>query len=305
MNTLTRAQFKALAYLAQAKSENTVATVADSIGMSLADTDALLGELRELGYIADLFAVTEAGHEALEPYRARRVIFLAAGLGSRLRPATLNVPKPLVRVHGKPIICSAIEAALSKGIEEIYIVRGYLGGAFDQLKQMYPQIHLIDNTVYTQTNNVSSAMQVRHLFQHAYVMEADLLINNPDVFRKYNYTSNCVGVPVKKTTDWCVISENGVAKRLVQGGENCHHLYSIYYWNEEDGAKLPADLEDMFSTPEGKQNFWDIAPMNIYNSHYHIEISECTFEDITEIDTYHELSLIDPDYAITPQGMVH
>ncbi|MBQ7088186.1 MAG: NTP transferase domain-containing protein, partial [Clostridia bacterium] len=199
MNTLTRAQFKALSYLAQATSENTVATVADSIGMSLADTDALLKELTALGYIADLFAVTEAGHEALEPYRARRVIFLAAGLGSRLRPATLNVPKPLVRVHGKPIICSAIEAALAKGIEEIYIVRGYLGGAFDQLKQMYPQIHLIDNPVYTQTNNVSSAMQVRHLFQHAYVMEADLLINNPDVFRKYNYTSNCVGVPVKKT----------------------------------------------------------------------------------------------------------
>jgi CTP:phosphocholine cytidylyltransferase-like protein len=114
-----------------------------------------------------------------------------------------------------------------------------------------------------------------------------------------------VGVPVKKTTDWCVISENGLAKRLVQGGENCHHLYSIYYWNEEDGAKLPADLEDMYSTPEGKQNFWDIAPMNIYNSHYHIEIFEVSFEDITEIDTYHELSLIDPDYAITPQGIVH
>ena len=76
--------------------------------------------------------------------------------------------------------------------------------------------------------------------------------------------------------------------------------YGIY-----DNVITSADLEDMFSTPEGKQNFWDIAPMNIYNSHYHIEISECTFEDITEIDTYHELSLIDPDYAITPQGIVH
>ena len=75
--------------------------------------------------------------------------------------------------------------------------------------------------------------------------------------------------------------------------------YGIY-----DNVITSADLEDMFSTPEGKQSFWDIAPMNIYNSHYHIEIFECTFEDITEIDTYHELSLIDPDYAITPQGIV-
>ena len=53
MNTLTRAQFKALSYLAQATSENTVATVADSIGMTLIDTDALLKELTALGYIAD------------------------------------------------------------------------------------------------------------------------------------------------------------------------------------------------------------------------------------------------------------
>ena len=46
MNTLTRAQFNALSFLAQATSENTVATVADSIGISIADTDALLRELR-------------------------------------------------------------------------------------------------------------------------------------------------------------------------------------------------------------------------------------------------------------------
>ena len=36
MNSLTREQFKALAYLAEAKSENTVATIADSIGLSIA-----------------------------------------------------------------------------------------------------------------------------------------------------------------------------------------------------------------------------------------------------------------------------
>ena len=65
MNSLTREQFKALAHLAEATSENTVATVADSIGMSIADTDALLRELTDLGYIADLFAVTEAGYEVV------------------------------------------------------------------------------------------------------------------------------------------------------------------------------------------------------------------------------------------------
>ena len=40
----------------------------------------------------------------LEPYRAKRAIFIAAGFGSRLVPITINTPKPLVRVNGKRIM---------------------------------------------------------------------------------------------------------------------------------------------------------------------------------------------------------
>lgn len=257
---------------------------------------AVAKELVAAGLLTEDLKLTEAGWAALEPYAAKRVIFLAAGLGSRLRPATINVPKPLVRVHGKPIICSAIEAAIGNGIEEIYIVRGYLGECFEWIKNKYPQVRLIDNPLYMESNNVSSAMQVRHLMQNAYVMEADLLINNPAMLSKYHYTSNCLGVPVEKTDDWCVISENGVAKQLVKGGEKCHHLFSIYYWTKEDGAKLPAQLEEMFNSPGGKDLFWDIAPMNRYNDQHHIEIRECCFADISEIDTYQELQQLDSDY---------
>lgn len=295
---LSRSQFDILVYLTDAKQGACVKAAANAAKLSETQAEAIINDLVAEQLLTADRQVTESGYAALSPYKAKRVIFLAAGLGSRLRPATLNVPKPLVRVHGKSIICSAIDAALAADIEEIYIVRGYLGEAFDQLLNKYPQIHLIDNPLYTQTNNISSAMCVRHLMQNAYVMEADLLINNPAIFRTYNYTSNCLGVPVEKTSDWCVISENGAAKQLVQGGENCHHLFSIYYWTEEDGAKLPDQLAELFDAPGGKNCFWDMAPMNVYNHSYHIEVVECTFDDITEIDTYQELSQIDTDYAI-------
>ncbi len=291
---ISRLQFDALVALTESKQ----ADLAAALAVSKEEVELLVKELTGQGLIDETLQVTAAGLESLEPYRAKRVIFLAAGLGSRLRPATLNVPKPLVRVHGKPIICSAIDAALSAGIEEIYIVKGYLGECFDQLLHKYPQLHLIDNPNYQGANNISSAMQVRHLMQNAYVMEADLLINNPAIFRKYNYTSNCLGVPVEKTEDWCVISENGVAKQLVKGGENCHHLFSIYYWTLEDGAKLPAHLDEMYHSPGGKDLFWDIAPMNRYNSQYRIEVRQCCFADISEIDTYRELQQLDGDYMM-------
>ena len=291
---ISRLQFDVLVHLLDSDKDNLPAFLGVSCEEAAQFTDEMIG----LGLLDQNLDITEAGMESLAPYRTKRVIFLAAGLGSRLRPATINVPKPLVRVHGTPIICSAIDAALAAGIEEIYIVRGYLGECFDQLLRKYPQLRLIDNPDYPNSNNVSSAMKVRHLMQNAYVMEADLLINNPAIFSKYHYTSNCLGVPVEKTDDWCVISENGVAKQLVKGGEHCHHLFSIYYWTAEDGAKLPEQLEEMYNSEGGRNLFWDIAPMNRYNSQHHIEVRECSFADISEIDTYQELQQLDDEYQI-------
>ena len=60
-------------------------------------------ELVEIGYVVG-GSITNDGVNALEPYRAKRAIFIAAGFGTRLVPITFNTPKPLVRVHGVRII---------------------------------------------------------------------------------------------------------------------------------------------------------------------------------------------------------
>ena len=54
--------------------------------------------LEALGY-AQNGILTPQGLAALEPYRVRRAVFIAAGFGSRMAPVTLRTPKPLVRVH--------------------------------------------------------------------------------------------------------------------------------------------------------------------------------------------------------------
>ena len=59
---------------------------------------------------------------------------------------TLNTPKPLVRVHGRRIIDSLLDACLAAGIKEIYLVRGYLAEQFDQLLYQYPMIRFLENT---------------------------------------------------------------------------------------------------------------------------------------------------------------
>lgn len=55
----------------------------------------------------------------------KRGVILAAGLGSRMRPLTLGMPKTLLSFRGKPLILYPVEALASCGIEEIAVVVGY------------------------------------------------------------------------------------------------------------------------------------------------------------------------------------
>lgn len=88
----------------------------------------------------------------------------------------INTPKPLIRVKGKRIIDSLLDAVIAAGIEEIYIVRGYLSEQFDQLLYKYPMIKYIENPAYNEANNISSIVCANYLLRNAYVLEAGTAI---------------------------------------------------------------------------------------------------------------------------------
>lgn len=254
-------------------------------------------QLELMGY-ANGEKITEKGLEVLAQYRVKRAVFVAAGFGTRLVPITLNTPKPLIRVKGKRIIDSLLDAVIAAGIEEIYIVRGYLSEQFDQLLYKYPMIKFIENPAYNEANNISSIVCANYLLRNAYVLEADLLLYNKTLIAKYQYTSNYLGVPVEVTDDWCFFCEGNTIKSVGIGGRNCYQMVGISYWTERDGGNLSEHVKEVYQSPGGKERYWDQVPLQYYANAYNVTVRECSFEDVTEIDTFKELKKLDCTYDV-------
>ena len=299
MTELTRKQFDLLEVLASSNEPQTQRGLEKATGYSLGTINRVMKELSELQFASD-GCITNAGIAALEPYRAKRAIFIAAGFGSRLVPITFNTPKPLVRVHGMRIIDTLIDACLKAGINEIYIVRGYLAEQFDQLLYKYPMIRFLENPVYNEANNISSSMVARYMLSNAYVFEADLFVSNPSIIRKYHYTSDFLAIRKQRTDDWCFRVKDGIIQQQMVGGEgdDIWQMVGISYWNDADGHKLSQDIASVYASPGGKERYWEQVPLNYCKDHYAVEVRACLEEDIVEIDTFRELKAIDKTYDV-------
>lgn len=296
---LSRKQFDVLEALASTNETLSQRKLEEITGHSLGTINKVMKELVDQGLIENS-AITNDGINALEPYRAKRAIFIAAGFGTRLVPITFNTPKPLVRVHGVRIIDRLIDACLAAGINEIYIVRGYLSELFDQLLYKYPMIKFLENPVYNEANNISSSLVARYLLSNAYVFEADLLISNPSIIKPYHYTSDFLAIKKARTDDWCFRVDNGVIVEEKVGGEgdDIWQMVGISYWNEADGHKLSQDIADVYASPGGKERYWEQVPLVYKKEHYQVEVRECHDKDIVEIDTFNELKAIDKTYDV-------
>lgn len=296
---LTKQQFNILTFLEKHNQPLSQRQIAEGANVSIGTANRILKQLSEDNFVKD-GKITKKGLEALEPYRVRRAIFMAAGFGSRMVPITLNTPKPLVRVGGVRIIDTLLDACIAAGIEEIYIIRGYLSEQFNLLLDKYPQIKFIENPEYNLANNIVSILYARDKLCNAYVLEADIYLRNPELITKYQYSSNYLGIPVKRTDDWCITTSGGYISHSTHGGEgdNLFQTVGISYWTREDGERLFDHVKNVCEMPGGRERLWGYVPLSAYHKEYNVSVRPCKFEDVVEIDSFKELVALDPAYAV-------
>ncbi len=61
--------------------------------------------------------------------KIERAVLLAAGRGTRMRELTAGLPKPMIKVRGKPILLHIVEGLQAAGIKDFLIIVGYQGDA--------------------------------------------------------------------------------------------------------------------------------------------------------------------------------
>jgi len=104
--------------------------------------DVLLGYMRD-GRVKQLPIVDKDGRlvglELLDdmlsaPKAENWVVIMAGGLGTRLRPITEDIPKPLVPVGGRPVLETIIEQLAGQGFTRIFLAVNYLA---DQVRHHF------------------------------------------------------------------------------------------------------------------------------------------------------------------------
>lgn len=294
---LTKNQFDVLDCIINSNKKLSQRNIAKLKDMSVGTVNKTILTLTNEGFLKDN-EITEKGKESMEPYKVKRAVIVAAGLGSRMIPITLNTPKPLIRVKGKRMIENTLDRLLELGIEEIYIVRGYLGKQFDELLYKYPTIKFIENDKYNESNNILSIVLAKDFIKNCYILEADMILYNKEILTKYQYSSNYLAIPVEETHDWCFFTSNKIITKVAIGGKNCYQMVGFSYWSEKDGEQLAKDIVEIYNAPGGKERYWDQVPLEYCIDNYKISVRACKKEDVIEIDTFNELKAIDPAYDI-------
>ena len=292
VGTLSEPQFNILNALAKADSPLTQRALSEATGMSLGRVNTASRECEATGYI-DNRAITDAGREALEPYRVTGAVIMAAGLSSRFAPISYERPKGTLKVRGEILVERQIRQLHEAGITNIALVVGYKKEYFFYLADKYG-VDIIVNREYSTRNNNGSLWLVKDRLDNTYVCSSDDYFTTnpfePYVYKAY-YSANYVEGP---TDEWCI--KTGPGDRITGatvGGADAWVMLGHVYFDRVFSAKFREILEQVYHLPETVSKLWE----SIYLDHiksFDMVIRRYPDGIIHEFDSVDELRTFDP-----------
>ena len=171
-----------------------------------------------------------------------KMLIVAAGQGTRLRPLTNHVPKCMVKYKNKSIIKYILDAAKSCGIKDIAIINGYKSEVLESYLKS-EKLNFFTNKNYDTTNMVSSLFTAQEYMNDDLIISYADIIYNKDILEKLiNSKDNFSVVIDRKWKElWSIRMENPLddAETLKIKNENIVEIgKKAYSYDEIEGQYI-------------------------------------------------------------------
>ena len=215
-----------------------------------------------------------------------KAIILAAGLGTRLRPLTNNIPKCLVPVCGIPMVERQVQFLHEANITDITLVSGYKAEKLDYLKEKY-NVRIVFNEKYNECNNIYSMYKVLDLLGDNYMIDGDTYLHTNPFLKKPTQSTYWSAWHNEYVNEWgLAVDKDNHLTHIEIGKVKGYIMSGITYWTQKDAAILKEKVQDAILHRDYKDLFWD----NIVVENCQLmDICVREFNHIFEIDKETEL----------------
>lgn len=264
--------------------------LAEVSGHSLGVVNRSLKELIKAGYLNETICPTAKAMSEYKNKTPKRAIILAAGFGMRMVPINTEMPKGLLEVNGEPLIERIIKQLHEVGIQEIYVIVGFMKEKYEYLMDEYG-VELVVNPDYAAKNNLHSLRLVKEHLENAYIVPCDIWCDRNPFHRHELYSWYMVSDLVENESNVRVNRKMELVTVPENVGGNA--MIGISYLTKEDSDTVSARIEELCKNPQYDGSFWEEA---LYNKDRMIVTARVVHSaDVVEINTYEQFREIDSD----------
>lgn len=231
-------------------------------------------------------------------------VILAAGTGSRLRPHTDDVPKPLVQVAGQPLLAWSIDALVDAGVRRFVLVVGYRSSqiaAFIDARYPLLDVELIYNHAFDTSNNAASLVLASQSVaddERIILLDGDLMYD-PAIVRELVRTDGSALV-VRRTSELSdeevkvIVDARGRIRRIgktLTTRASCGESIGIALFDADATRRLFRTLHERMLHRDGRTEFYEASFQQMIEAGTVISLFDAGRRACIEIDTPEDLEM--------------